>query len=349
MSVQRVCICHVQVPFVRGGAELLVEGLRDALQARGLTVDIVSLPFKWYPSREVLSSALAWRLVDLTESSGKPIDLVIPTKFPSYLVRHPNNVTWLFHQFRQAYDLYGTEFGDLGEDPSNENVLATVRNMDNARLPESRSIYTIAGNVSKRLHRYNGIESTPLYPPPPLGERYHCQEYGDFILSVGRLESIKRVDLLLRALAASKNRTKCVVVGVGPDEQRLLAMSHELGIDDRVTFAGYVSEEALLDLYARCRAVYNAPYDEDYGFVTLEAFRAQKPVITTTDSGGVLEFVRDGETGWVTEPSAAAVATAIDRAMDDATACERMGRLGCSEVSGISWEHVTDVLLNAAS
>lgn len=349
MAIQRVCICHVQVPFVQGGAEFLVDGLRKALEGRGIATEVVSLPFKWYPSREVLSHALAWRLLDLTESQGQPIDLVIGTKFPSYLVRHPNKVTWLFHQFRQAYDLYGTTFGELTESPEDQAVLEAVRNMDSTLLPESKRIFTIAANVSQRLQRFNGLASDPLYPPPPLEDRYYCSEYGDFILSVARLESIKRIDLLLKSLKKSNGSPRCVIVGTGPEETHLRALARELGVEQQTTFTGFVSAEKLLDLYARCRAVYYAPYDEDYGFVTLEALRARKPVLTTTDAGGVLEFVRDEETGIVTSPDPASVAAALDRLSEDEESCVRLGQRGYDEIADISWEHVLNALLAAAA
>ena len=66
-------------------------------------------------------------------------------------------------------------------------------------------------------------------------------------------------------------------------------------------------------LYARCACVFYAPWDEDYGLVTLEAFHSGKPVVTTDDSGGVLEFVKDGETGLVTRPDPLAVAESLAR------------------------------------
>lgn len=108
-----VLICNAQVPFARGGAEMLAEGLRDALNARGHNAEIVALPFKWYPKTEIFKSALAWRMLDLTESNGVPVDRIIATKFPSYAARHPNKYVWLVHQLRQAYDWYGTSLSDF--------------------------------------------------------------------------------------------------------------------------------------------------------------------------------------------------------------------------------------------
>ena len=113
MAVNTVLVCETQVPLVRGGAELLVQQLVSELRARGVATDRVSLPFKWYPKDEILPHAAAWRLLDLSESNGRPIDLLIGTKFPTYLARHPRKLTWLVHQNRCAYELVGTPYSNF--------------------------------------------------------------------------------------------------------------------------------------------------------------------------------------------------------------------------------------------
>lgn len=344
---ERICICGVQVPFARGGAEFLIDSLRDQLREHGHQVDVVNLPFKWYPSRRVLTHAMLWRLADLTESQGVAVDRVICTKFPTYLVNHPNKVTWLFHQFRQAYDLLGTAYGELGDGGEDQAVLQAVRRMDGEALPESRHVYTIAKNVSTRLQKYNDIASEALYPPPPLGTRYYCDSFGDFILSVGRLDAIKRNDLLIQALAAGPSSLRAVITGTGHDRQRLEDLAKQLGVESRVEFAGFVSEERLLELYAKCRAVYYAPFDEDYGFVTLEAMRSGKPVVTTTDAGGVLEFVEPERTGLVCPPDPAAIGAAFDRLAADLPLCERLGGVAQQSTGYITWERVVAALTQA--
>src|SRR5687767_15865552 len=77
MSVKRVIVCEAQVPFVHGSAELHVRELLRELRARGYEAELVSVPFKWYPKEEILPHAAAWRLLDLSESNGEPVDLVI--------------------------------------------------------------------------------------------------------------------------------------------------------------------------------------------------------------------------------------------------------------------------------
>src|SRR5262245_65398896 len=116
MTGQTILVCEAQVPFVHGGAEAHVRQLVAELRARGHAAERVSLPFKWYPKEEILAHAAAWRLLDLSESNGRPIDLLIATKFPTYLARHPRKVTWLVHQHRGAYELVGTPYSNFKHD-----------------------------------------------------------------------------------------------------------------------------------------------------------------------------------------------------------------------------------------
>ena len=186
---------------MRGGAESLVRELLAQLRLHGHDVELVSVPFKWYPLDELFAHAAAWRLLDLSESTGRPIDLVIATKFPTYFVRHPNKVTWLVHQYRAAYELAGTVFSEFEHRDLDVAARDRLIDLDTTMLGESRAIFTIARTVTDRLRRYNGLESAPLYHPPRLAPRLHGGPPSNYLLSVGRLESVKRVDLAIRALA----------------------------------------------------------------------------------------------------------------------------------------------------
>jgi len=275
MRPKRIVICATQVPFVRGGGEIHVESLRRELDRRGFNVELVALPFKWYPRSQIIKSVLAWRLLDLTESDGQKIDLVIATKFPSYVVRHPNKVVWLIHQFRQVYDLYGTPYSDFSDDPEDKRIMELIRSIDNRTLGEARRIYTNAQNTANRLARYNGLKGEVLYHPPKLDGFYHNEEYGDYIFSIGRLDSMKRVDLLIRAMQYTKTRVRCLIAGSGPEKESLLALIEQLGLGNRVRLLGYVDDKRQIELYANCLAVFYAPYDEDYGYVTLVRVRRE--------------------------------------------------------------------------
>jgi glycosyltransferase involved in cell wall biosynthesis len=346
MAVRTVLVCETQVPFVRGGAELLVRQLVDELRQRGFETDRVSVPFKWYPKEEVLPHAAAWSLLDLTESNGKAVDLVIPTKFPSYLARHPKKVCWLVHQHRAAYELAATEYSDIGHEEIDVALRERLMAIDERALGECAARYTISRTVSARLQRYNGLDSTPLYHPPRLAPRLSPGPYGDYVISVARLEQNKRVDLAIRSVAHWPPSLRLVVVGEGSQRAAVERLAEDVGVASRVSFLGAVADDALVDLYRQALAVLYVPYDEDYGLVTLEAFLAAKPVVTATDSGGTLEFVEHDVTGAVVAPEPVAIGQAVaalDAARQRAAA---MGDAGRARAATITWDGVIDRIVS---
>ena len=346
MAVQTVLVCETQVPLVRGGAELLVRQLVSELRARGIATDRVSLPFKWYPKEEILPHAAAWRLLDLAESNSRPIDLVIATKFPTYFARHPRKVCWLVHQHRAAYELCGTVYSDFAHDEIDVGLRDKLMALDEQMLGECVGRYTISRNVSSRLQKYNGVASTPLYHPPLLAGRLTPGEYGPYVLSVARLEGNKRIDLAVRALEFADSHLRLVIVGEGSHRPLIAKAAEQAGVSDRVTFAGHVSDEALVDLYRNALALVYVPYDEDYGLATLEAFLAEKPVVTAHDSGGTLEFVEHGINGLVVDAQPEAIGAAIAALDGDRVRTQSLGRAGRDLAVTISWDAVINRLLS---
>ena len=343
--MKSVLVCAAQTPYVTGGAEILVGELANQLRRRGFRVDVVSVPFHGHPPADIVRQAIAWRLLELREATGRPVDLVIPTKFPSYLVRHPRKVVWLFHQHREAYDLFGTPLASLTERPDHREVRESIRAMDAAALGECRRIFTISGNVADRLSRYNRLSGTPLHPPPREASRFRNDSYGDYLLYAGRLERIKRVDLAVRAVAVADHRTRLKVAGAGAAERDLRRLAEDLRVGERVEFLGYVPADELIALYAGCRAVWYTPEDEDYGYVTVEGFLSRKPVLTSTDAGGPLEFVEDAVNGYVSAPEPEALAAAINRLYaDPERRLREMGEEGRRRVAHITWDSIVDRL-----
>jgi len=332
------------VPFVHGGAELHVRGLLAELTRRGYRAERASVPFKWYPKEELLAQAAAWRMIDLSESNGQAVDAVIATKFPTYFVRHPHKITWLFHQYRAIYDLCGTPFSEFQHTERDVRLRDRLIALDNDVLAESKRLFANARNTAARLAQYNGLRAEPLYHPPPLAGRLTSGPYGDYVLSVGRLEANKRVELIVGAMTRVP-ALRLVIVGEGPLRARLEQTAAEAGLAGRVTFAGRVEEHDLVALYAGALAVVFPPFDEDYGFITLEAFLARKPVVTTTDAGGPLEFVEDGVNGFVVEPDADAIGGALARLGADRARAASLGGAGYDRARAITWDGVVDRLL----
>ena len=345
MAIHTVLVCETQVPFVTGGAESLVRSLVDQLRARGYEADLVSLPFKWYPREEILAHAAAWRLLDLSESDGRPVDLIIGTKFPSYCARHPRKAAWLVHQHRFAYDLCGTEFSDFDHVELDVGIRDKLVKLDRQMLEECWPRFTISETTTRRLAQFNTVRADPLYPPPQLAGRLRAGPYGNYVLSVGRLVSIKRTDLLLRAMPSVHPSLRLLIVGEGVHRPRFEAVAEQCGVTDRIDFVGQVDDDTLVELYAGARAVAYVPYDEDYGLVTLEAFLARKPVVTTSDSGGPLEFVKDGVNGMVCAPEADALADALNRLGADPGLAASLGDAGYERARHVTWDTVIEKLV----
>lgn len=345
----RIGIATVQVPFVRGGAEALAGSLQAALHAAGHEAEIISMPFKWYPTCRIPQHMLAARLLQVEESCGQRIDRLIGLKFPAYLMPHSSKRLWLLHQYRTAYDFWDQPFSDLRNAPDGAHIRAAIREADNGLLSEHERLYTISRTVSARLLRYNGIVAEPLYHPPPDAAALRTIAWEDYVLFASRINGSKRQMLAIEALALTREPVRMVFMGASDAPEYyagLRARTTALGLDDRVTWRGRVTDAERLELYGRSLAVLFPPLDEDYGYVTLEAMLCSKAVITTEDAGGPLDFVVHGETGAVCQASPAAIAAELDRLWGDRALARRLGEAGRQRYADLNlgWNHVVDCL-----
>ena len=348
--IRNILICTTQVPFTTGGAEAHVANLQGALRAAGYRAEIVALPFKWYPAEQIMRDVLAWRLLDLTESNGVPVDLVIGMKFPAYTVEHPNKVLWIIHQHRAAYNLAGTPFDDLSPLPEGPRVRELIRRCDEEFIPAARKVFANSRAVAERLRRFNGIESETLYHPPPRAGLLRSAGCGDYVFYPSRLEPQKRQEVLIEAMRFVRTPVRAVLAGGGraADHYRELIRRH--GVGDRVELRGFVGEEELIDLYANALAVCYLPFDEDYGYVTLEAMLSARAVVVAADGGGAAELVEHGATGFVVEPEPRAVAGRLDELYADRARARRLGAAGRDKILALdlSWERVVERIISAA-
>jgi glycosyltransferase involved in cell wall biosynthesis len=346
----RILICTTQVPFTRGGAESHIEGLQRALIEAGHQAETVALPFKWYPPSEIMRSAMAWRMLDLSAANGQSIDLVVGMKFPAYLVAHPNKVLWILHQHRSAYNLWGTEFDDLSTYPEGPRIREWIKHCDEKFIPEAKQVFANSRTVADRLRQYNHLESEVLYHPPPLHDRLQAGEQRDYIFYPSRMEPQKRQGLLIEAMKYVRVPVKAVFAGSCSDVKHYESLIKQHGVADRVCVPGFVTDDELIDLYANALGVAYFPFDEDYGYVTLQAMLAAKPVIVPTDGGGATEFVEDGVTGSIVQPDPRAIAESIDLLHSDLERARRMGEQARDKIASakLSWVNVVEKILGAA-
>jgi glycosyltransferase involved in cell wall biosynthesis len=316
----------------------------------GHRAEIVAIPFKWYPPERILDQMLACRLLDLSETFEVPVDRLIGLKFPAYLIPHPRKVIWMIHQHRQAYDLWQHPLNDLDRYPNGDDVRGAIVRADTELIPQARGVFTISRNVALRMQRYCSLRGTPLYHPPQGAGLFYTCPAEDFLYFPSRINPLKRQDLVLEALSKTRSKIRVCFSGAAdePGFARTFAtLAQQNGFEKRVEWLGAVSEEKKRDLYARSLGVLFPPIDEDYGYITLEAMLAQKPVITCTDSGGPLEFVVQRETGIVAEPTPEALAAAMDELWEDRDTAKRWGSAGRQRYADlhIDWGNVMEKLL----
>ena len=349
----RIVILTAQIMFVRGGAELLVNNLKHALEERGHEVEVVAIPFNDNPVERIEDRIIAARLLDIEASWGGKIDFAIGMKFPAYLIPHPNKVMWVMHQHRQAYDLYNTEFSNIKHDSEGCRIKNIILKADQRYLSEAKKIYTISDNVTKRMKTYCGLTAHTLYHPCPDMEKFYCGKSENYLLMPSRINITKRQLLAIKSLGKTTSDIKLYIVGAADNpvlKDELNRNIEEFGIQDRVKYFDFVSQEEKIELYANCRGVVFIPKDEDYGYITLEAMAASKPVITAEDSGGPLEFVVNGKTGFVCEPKEESIAKAMDALAESEQTAIDMGIQGKNRIDelGISWDNAVKELLSNA-
>jgi glycosyltransferase involved in cell wall biosynthesis len=346
----RIIIATVQIPFVSGGAESHAQGLKSALIAEGHDAEIVTIPFNPTVPEHIPGQMLACRLLDLTEIHGAPVDRLIALKFPAYLIPHPNKVVWVLHQHRAAYDLWNYPFEDLSASPRGILVREAIRRADQ-QLAEAKAVFANSKNVAERLSHFCRVSAVPLYHPPPNAESFFCaDETDEYFFFPSRLSASKRQSLVLEALALTKEKVKVRFAGVADSpeyEKRLKLLAEKLGLESRVEWLGFVTEEEKPEAYAKAIAVVFPPTDEDYGYVTLEAMLSSKAVITCEDSGGPLEFVSHQKTGLVTKPTPPALAEALDQLWQERKVAANYGRAGRDSYGQLklSWSEVVRQLL----
>jgi glycosyltransferase involved in cell wall biosynthesis len=343
----KVVIVSSVVPFVKGGAESLTRWLRDALVERGHEVDVFTVPVHSHPA-QLPGQMVGLRSMDFTGFG----DRLIAIRTPSYLVRHHHKVLWFIHHHRPAYDLWDT-YPDVPKDADGWEFRRMMYASDDVALAEAKKIFTNSARVSDRLRTYNGVESEVLYPPLPAGTTADPGPYGDYLLYISRIEPHKQQLLAVEALARTTTPVRLVLAGKGGGSEYAELINRrvdELGLVNRVTFLNtHVTDETKWSLMNGALASVYLPHDEDsYGYVGLESAEARRPLITASDSGGVLELVQDGVNGLVTDPKPDALAQAFDRLYEDRELAARLGAAQPQRLLdlNIDWDHVVERLLS---
>ena len=259
-------------------------------------------------------------------------DLMIGLKFPAYLVPHTRKRLWLLHQYRQAYDLWDARQSNIPNIPRGREIRRAVIEADNRCMPDCEKIFATR-LVANRPHHYNGFDSEIMMAPPNDPELFTGASYGSYVFCGGRINAGKRQHLLVEAMRFTRSEIKLVVAGPADtpaDATRLQESVERHNLKDRVHLdLGFLPRERIAKYANEALACAYLPIDEDsVGYVTMEAFSAAKAVLTTRDSGGLLDIVHDGNTGLVVQPAPESLAAAIDRLANNRNMTMEMGKEG---------------------
>lgn len=297
-------------------------------------------------------------------------DIVISTQPGSFAARHPRHIALFFHHHRAYYDLSDLylDAGFTTDAELHRRCESAVRRVDRACLAEVAVVLAGSEEVAARLREYNDIEALPFHAGLGVEALTDPTPPGELVLSVSRHEFPKRTELFAAAALACDR--PAVAVGSGgrlpwirhlarrwalegvPDELDATAtwatevaaefqVPPEPGQEASLRFAGQVDDAELDDLYRRARCVVAPAYREDYGLTAIEGMARGRPVIVCRDGGGLTEFVEDDVTGFVVDPTPAAIAAAVGRLEDDSRVAE-MGAAAREAAAAYTWDRALD-------
>lgn len=344
----KVLVLNSLQPFVRGGAEELADQLVHQLLRHGVEAELMRLPFSWMPAERILDGILACRQFRIFN-----VDHVIALRFPAYLVPAPKKTLWILHQFRQAYDLADASQSHLTNDDRGHTIKNAVRIADNDCFGMVHRLYVNSPVTAHRLQHYNGFRAEILPPPLNDPELFIGGEAGNYIFAGGRVGAAKRQGLLVEAMVHAPRHLRLVIAGPPDsreDENHLRALVQKHGLADRVTLElGFWPREKIAGYVNGALACAYLPFDEDsFGYVTMEACAAGKPVITTSDAGGVLGLIDDAVTGFVCEPNPKSLGEGMARIAGDRPRTVRMGGKARERLDalGLNWTDTIKKLLS---
>ena len=369
------------VPFVVGGAEKLFMGMLSAFNKyTGHKFDLIKIPCHDQEFFSLMKCYKNFLNLDLNH-----FDMVITTKYPAWMIKHPNHHIYMQHPCRGVYDLYEgkTEFLEITKKApllkTIENILlsndytyenAEILINETLKFEHLNSLFVFPNALTRAVIHFldrvailnaanlNAISKTVAsrdgyFPEFPVKIIYHptslenleTKDYS-YIFTASRLEDLKRIDLLIKAYKKVKTDIPFLIAGSGGAEEKLKNLAKD---DKRIKFLGFITDEELKDYYANALFVPFVPYNEDYGLITIEAMNCAKAVLTANDSGGVNEFVTHNCNGKVVSPDENEIASAMQELVNDKAKILEMGKNAKKTISGITWQNLINRLLNASA
>ena len=313
---------------VTGGAELLYRGLQQAFVTRGYDAKLIEIVVDECSFENILQGYEDFKNLDLSSYDG-----VLSTKSPSYNIKHKNHICYLLHTMRVFYDRFEDEM-----QKSEDNLIRRdkIIAMDSEIFSKIPTLFTIGHEISNRLIKYNHIYHSEVLHPPLLEDNFKLIDHKPFAFIPSRLHRWKKIDFLIESWREVKSDIDLYIAGVGEDRAYFEKLA---GKDGRIKFLGSISDEELVDYYAKALFIPFAPIDEDYGYVTLEAFRSKKMVLTCKDSGEPNNMVINDVNGFVVERDKKKFAKKVDHIVANPKETKQYGEQGYQLSLNINWDN----------
>ena len=368
------------VPFVVGGAEKLWWGLQEYINKNTIHhCELIKICAKDNNFCDLIQSYDRFFRLDLLH-----FDMILTTRYPAWMVQHPNHHIYFQHPLRGLYERYcGPEtippavcayprvkkvFNAIDASPINIRRLfdAAMALANDPKAPEEARLFPgpVARQVVHALDRHaisgaarvfaisETVQKRAGYFPDPenVPVVYHPSNLQGFY--DGNPDYLLTVSRLVRPkrisliLKAYMQAGLNIPLKIAGCGPQMPFLKKLAARNRNIRFTGFVSDRDLAQLYSNALVVVFVPENEDLGLVTLEAMHAGKPVITCSDSGGAAELVSHGQTGWICAPNAKDLAAAMRTAAADIRNTATMGRLARDRVRGVSWENLLSTLLD---
>lgn len=228
------------------------------------------------------------------------------------VLTHSNqlHISYVHTPIRYAWDLYHQYLKESGLDKGLKGKLAKyflhkIRLWDMSTV--NRVDYYIANShyIARRIKKVYGKESTVIYPPVDVEKFELCEQKEEFYMTASRMVPYKKIDMIVEAF--SKTDKKLVVIGTGPDMEKIKAKAGK-----NIELMGYQSDEVMCEMMQKAKAFIFAA-EEDFGITPVEAQACGTPVICL-GRGGTKETVLDMITGvHFMEQSVEALLEAVDK------------------------------------
>ena len=319
---------------VTGGAELLYRGLEKAFISRGYDATRIEIVVDESSFEAILQGYEDFRNLDLNE-----YDAVLSTKAPSYNIQHENHICYLLHTMRVFYDRFEDE---MQKSKNNITRRDKIIAMDSEIFSKIPNILTIGHEISNRLIKYNHIYHSEVLHPPLIEDNFKKSAYQPFAFIPSRLHRWKKIDFLIASWKNVKSDIDLLIAGTGEDRAYFEKLANG---DNRIKFLGNITDEQLVDYYAKALFIPFAPIDEDYGYVTLEAFRSKKMVLTCKDSGEPTNMVINHVNGFVVKRDKKEFAKKVDWIMENQDSARQYGEQGYQLILNIDWDNTIETFI----